>query len=594
MARYRVPVLLLLIVTAGALHRVASMEFLNWDDHINVSRNPLLNPVTPDSALEVWRRPYFTSYIPVTRTVWAALASVARVPPDETGLSLAPWCFHVANLGLHLLNVLLVFAILRMLVRSDWPAAGGAALFALHPVQVEPVAWVTGMKDVLAAFFALIALWQYLTYAVQTRDDPGTRWRRLHYASATVAFALAVLSKQTVLGLPLVALALDVWVLKRRARDCARAVAGWLPVALAAAIIARLTQGGPPTTIPVWPRFFVAGDALAFYLWKLAVPVRLGPNYGRTPGFLLSHPWGYATWLVPCAGAVLLWLKRRTWPVLAASAAVSVVPLLPVLGLVPFRFQGHSTVADRYLYLALLGPALVLACALSRTRSRVAIGICVVALAVLGALSFVQTSHWQNSVAFFSRALEINPDCAEFHNALAMALRAQGRSQEAYLHSALAVLLDPGRADAHYNLGMLLAESGRPEEALQHYRQALRLQPDADTHLNIALALVTLGREQEAVPHFEEALRLQPEAWDTHVELARVLHRQEKYDEAESHYREAIRIRPDYAPAYQGLGRLYLELGRSDDATAAFEAAENLQRGVPPAVERGNGGIAPR
>lgn len=575
--------LLLLLVTVAVFHRVAAMEFLDWDDHINVSLNPLLNPVTPDSTLEVWRRPYFTSYIPVTRTVWAALAGVARVPPDQSGVSLVPRYFHIANLLVHVLNVLLVFAILRLLIRSDWSAAAGAGLFALHPAQVEPVAWVTGIKDLLGAFFALIALWQYLIYAAQTRDGSRTRWRRLHYALASGAFVLAVLSKQTVLGLPLVAWALDAWVLRRPARERLWPLAGWIPVALGAAVIARLTQGPPPSTIPTWPRFFIAGDALAFYLWKLAVPVRLGPNYGRTPAFVLSHPWGYATWLVPCALAVLLWLKRRAWPLLAACGVAFVVPLLPVLGLAPFRFQGYSTVADRYLYLALLGPALALAWALSRTRSKVAVGLCVLGLGTLGALSFFQTSHWRNNLAFFSRGVAIDPDCAQFHNALAVALRARGQSREAYGHWATALAIEPRLADAHYNLGMLLADMGQPEQALEHYQAALRLKPDGDTHLNIALALVILGRDEEAATHFEQALRLQPGNWLAHAELARVLSRQGRYDEAEGHFREAIRLRPDYAPAYQDLGLLYRDLGRSAEAEEMLAAAKRLQSGAPPA-----------
>ena len=578
MARHHLIALTLVLITAAVFAEVRCMEFVDWDDHINVFDNPFLNPVTTEGLVHFWKAPYFTSYIPVTRTVWAALAHFARVPPDAKGISLDPAYFHVANLVVHVLNVLLVFAILRMLVRTDWPAAAGAALFALHPVQVEPVAWVTGMKDLLGGMFALIALQQYLAYAAATRDDPEAR-RRVHYAVAIVAFALGVLSKHTIVALPLMAWALDRWALGREARECTWALAGWLPVAVAGIAVAKLTQGTNPEAALIWVRCLAAGDALAFYLWKLLVPVRLGLNYGRTPEHVMAHAWGYLTWLVPCALGALVWLKRRSWPVILASAAVFIAGLLPLLGLVPFRFQQYSTVADRYLYLAMLGPALALAWALSRVNSKAVAGVCVAGLVTLACLSVFQSLHWYNTLTLFAHTLEVNPRSAVFHNAIGVALAAHGRPQQSYLHYQAALKLDPNLADAHYNLGMGLFSAGEPEQAIEHYEQALRLKPDADTYYNMGMALAALDRDQEAASHFREALRLKPWAWDAHTALAQVLHRQGKDAEAEAHYLEAIRIRPDFAEAHYGLGELYTDTGRTEEAAKALAVADALRSG---------------
>ncbi|MCD6361655.1 MAG: hypothetical protein J7M38_12435, partial [Armatimonadetes bacterium] len=222
--------LILVLAVTVVFAQVRDFGFLDWDDNINVYANPRLNPVTAQSLAEIWTKPYFALYIPVTHTVWAGIALLARRPPDERGITLDPSYFHLANLLVHVLNVLVVFAILRLLLRREWAAFIGAGLFGLHPVQAEPVCWITGMKDLMGALLALLALWQYLTGATLAADERAAGRSRLHFALAPALFALALLAKPTAVGLPIIAWALDRLIIGRDARQVARSLALWVPV----------------------------------------------------------------------------------------------------------------------------------------------------------------------------------------------------------------------------------------------------------------------------------------------------------------------------------------------------------------------------
>jgi tetratricopeptide (TPR) repeat protein len=579
MARHYLIALLLVVVTAAAFSQARRMEFVTWDDAVNVSENPRLNPPTLANVLHFWKQEYLGFYIPVTRTAWAGIAYLARTPRDAKGIALDPAYFHLANLAVHIVNVLLVFAILSMLIRSDWPAAAGAALFAIHPVQVEPVAWVTGMKDLLGGLLALIALWQYLIYALQSRDAPQARWRRLHYGIAIAAFALAVLSKQTVVVVPLMAWALDYWVLRRSAGECTRAAAGLIPVALGAAVVAKLTQGTVPEAPPVWARFFVAGDALAFYLGKLALPLRLGCHYARRWPLVLGSWWGYVTWLVPAALALGLWLKRRRAPGLVAAGAVFLAPLLPVLGLVPFVNQD---VCDRFMYLAMLGPALALSWLAREYASKRLAAACVVGLTLLGLQSELQSLTWHNTQQLFSQALEVNPRSWIAHRGLGDEMADQGYLRQAYAHYLAALRIKPDYARAHESIASLMLKTGRPAEAERHYRQALHIEPTrAPTHLGLGSLLRQLGRTDEAIEHYRESLRLEPDSPKAHNNLATALQSQGRYQEAAEHYREAIRLMPDGAPSHYNLGVLLTTLGKTAEARKHLQEAHRLDPSFP-------------
>ncbi len=550
-----------------------------WDDDINVKQNPYLNPATVSNTLHFWTTPYAGLYIPLTYSFWATVARFAGFSGGSgRGQQLDPRLFHEANLILHLASALVVFVILRILVRKDWPACAGALLFALHPAQVEAVAWVSGLKDLLSGFFSLVALWQYLAYAgtlsssredrAAERDALHMNRGSLHYLLATLAFALALLSKPSAVVVPGLAWVLDHWILGRPARQCTLTSIGWVGVAIPFVMLTKSVQpdAGIEFVSPVWGRFFVAGDALGFYLYKLAVPIWLGPDYGRSPDFVLQHGWVYITGILPYGLAVWLYLWRNRFPWLVASAGLFVVGVLPTLGLIPFDFQSISTVADRYLYLSMLAPALLFAYALSLFAGR-CFSVKLVGALFLVSLGFgscLQASYWQSPIALFGHALRVNPRSWMAHNNLAIALADRGKLDDAVAHYRSALLLKPGYAEWYYNLGNALVKQGKVEEAVTYYFLALRIRPDyANAHFNLANILASQGKFEEAAAHYFQTLKIQPDYPDGNSNLGNVLAEQGKLQEAIVHYSLALRSDPSNDKARLGLSRALKRQSRS-------------------------------
>jgi len=476
----------------------------------------------------------------------------------------------------------------------EWAAAGGATLFAIHPLQVEAVAWATGLKDVLSGVLALVAVWQYLCYASIRRDeapavsDVPSKMRRCvgHYGLATGAFGLALLAKPGAVTVPLLVWGLDVWVLRRPWREGTKAVLGWLVLAGAWGM---LTKSAQPDTLlsfipPLQARLLIAGDAVTFYLAKLMVPLWLGPHYERSPQVVVALGWSYVTGLVPYGLAIWLWWQRQGVQGLVAAAVVFVGSILPVLGLVPFAFQEHSTVADRYVYVAMLGPAWGLAWGLVQYRRRlIAVGIGV-ALGMLGVRGTLQTQHWRDTVTLFTHALQVNPRSYLAHNNLGYALVEQGNLAEAIAHYRQALQLKPNFAAAHSNLGLALARQGQLSEAMTHYTEALRLKPNfAVAHNNLGLALARQGQLSEAMTHYAEALRLKPTLATAYNNLGVAYATQGKLAEALALYTQALQLKPAWAPPYNNLGDLLLQQGKPAEAMVLFSQALRLDPTLPDA-----------
>ena len=474
--------LLLLLACVAVFGEVGRHGFVRWDDEINVYRNPYLNPVTSSSLGHFWTgtgmgKAADTVYRPLVYSLYALIAPCAMTTPYLTdglgaGLNAAP--FHAVSLLVHVLNVLLVFGLLRRLVKNDRAAFAGAALFALHPVQVEAVAWVSGLTDLLGALFSLLSLSAFLRF----REAEHWKW----FVLATAWFALALLSKPSAAVLPLLALVLDRGILGRSWRESAKPFLCWLPLALASVAVAHhaepVLMSGVVT--PWWTRPLVAGDALALSAWHLVWPVGLGIDYGRSPSVALADR-AWLSSLIVLALGVCVWRLGRRLPWVAAGAFFFAAALLPTLGLIPFRFQTFSTVADRYSYLALLGPSLVLAWGLALLPARartITGGVCAAGLLLMGLGSLVQVTYWRSSVALFDHALAVNP-----------------RSWM-----------------AHTNLGGILASNGRREEAIAEYKKAMRLRPNdaaKDAYAD-GVSLVRQGRKAEAAAEFRQALDYQP------------------------------------------------------------------------------------
>jgi tetratricopeptide (TPR) repeat protein len=559
MRRHHLIILLLIVATAGVFREVSHYDFVsNWDDQTHIYNNPHLNPVTPASVLYFWQHPYLGMYRPLTFTTWAAIATVARFPqprhsPVLGTYSLDPHVFHVASLLLHILNVLLVFIILRLLVSEDWAAGAGALLFSIHPVQVESVAFISGMQNVLVGFFSLLALWQYLRYAIAQRDGSGLKQQRTAYALATFCFVLALLAKPAAVSVPLMAWALDYWALRRPARRCTMALWPWMAIALPCMWLTQPVSIQSRTSL--LDRFFVAGDTLTFYGFKLLWPLHLSIDYGRTPQLVLSQPWSYLAWIAPCGVLLLLWQNRGRWPYLMAAAGVFVAVLLPVLGFVPFKFQLFSTPADRYLYLALLGPALALAWGLNHLwtaqknpviSGKLTAGACALVFLLLAWRSTHQVRHWQNSRTLFENSVAVNPDGWYGHFSLGLILYRQGETTAAVQRFGETLRIVPNSLPVHTFMGMALLKEGQTEAAISHFQDALKMGPNFPlAHALIGSTLDRQGKGEEAIVHLRRAVETVPDSPEMHSTLAIALARQGNMAEAVREFREAWRLRDE-------------------------------------------------
>ena len=605
--------LLFIVVTLAIFSPIRNHEFV-WDDRSNVTENPYLRQVPGGNVLSFWQRPYQQHYIPLTYTVWAGIAALAGNPTAEARNRLDAGPFHMVNLTLHMLSALVVFVILRRLTAHEWAAGAGALLFGLHPLQVEAVSWVTGMKELLSGLLSLVALWQYLIYAA--RDGVARQKKRLglHYGLATGAFVLALLAKPAAVAVPVVAWALDYGCLKRSWRQSAKSLGGWVVLAL---VFVGVTKAAQPTlplvfTSSLSARPLIAADALAFYLYKLILPVALTVDYGRTPAVVLERGWAYYTWILPVGMAALLWAWRNRARYFITAAAVFVAGLLPVLGLIPFGFQQISTVADRYVYLSMLGPALALAWALSQWTSKVTMTVVFIVLAVMASLSAVQARYWHDDVTLsqhalelnakswlahyhagigsaragavddaarhFTAALEIKPGYLDAHFGLANVMAMKGHLDEAIEHYQKVLQAKSRGAEVHFNLGNAFAKANRLSEAVEQYEKSLRAKSDnAPAHGNLGDVMFKQNRFGEAVAHYRRALQIDPDAADVHYSLANILAVQGELDEAMDHYRAALRVNPSYAGVYYNLGVILAKRGQLDDAIRHFREALTIR-----------------
>ncbi len=606
--RQYAPILVLFLAVMAVFFRVLGHEFLDFDDNLNVYENPLLINLSPASLLRFWMKPYEGLYIPLTYSLWAALAKLSTLLPAVDGAQFNPRLFHGANLILHGANTIVLFFLLRLLVKKDWPAAAGALLFALHPVQVEEVAWVTGLKGVLSGFFSLLALWQYARHGSLTDQAPAGRWP-WHYLWATLFFLAAMLAKPSAVVLPLLAGLVGVLLLGMPVRRVVRELVPWLVLIIPVVVLTKLSQpdsqhGFLPS---IGQRFLIAGDALSFYFGKLVLPVKLSADYGRTPELVLGHPLVYATGLLPyLLASLFLWKCRNAWAL--AAVGIIIVVLAPVLGFVPFTFQDTSTVADRYLYLALVGPALLAAWLLARCPS---LGLRIVFAGVIAALaikSAVQVQSWRDSWTFNNYTLASNPNSWLGYHNLGLWYFEKDQLQEAIDNYEKALALKPTSYKAYNNLGMIFNRLGRKQEAIDSYKKALAIKPDyALGHNNVAVIYKELGQYDQAITYYRQALVLQPEFFEVYVNLAqlyRLLGQSEeaistyqkaaalrpnnaelvndigltcqglgRFEEAIAYYRQALAVKPRFAEAHANLGVAYKELGNMPEAIAAFRKA---------------------
>lgn len=624
---------LLIFLSLTVFWPVVHFQFVDYDDGINVSKNPLLNPPSLSNILQFWKEPYQHLYIPFTYTIWSITAWISQSAHPAAD-KLNPSVFHTANLIFHILNALIVFSIIRLLLRhisnvqvkhpekdterSNYAAGIGAVLFSIHPIQVEPVAWVTGLKDILFGHLSLIAIWQYLIYASRSKtpcelkqiaknthileDRKGNRRLKkekesvqhsakvkvqqrdsllyFYYAIAVFTYILALLSKPTAVIIPLMLLILDRFIVGRPVKGSISSLIVWFAIGVPFFAVNKLAQPDVAVAFvtPLWSRFLIAGDTIVFYIYKFFLPITVGSYaYCRTPEVVLQQIWSYFAWIVPLGIAGLIrFQKERT--VLFASFGIFIAGILPVLGFIPFLAQNFSTVSDRYLYLSMLGPALALAWFIATRWNAKILMVCILLLCALAILSAFQVQYWRNSITLFDHALKLNPDNFVAHYNLGGALRDIGKIDEAILHFSESRRLKPDYADTNNNLANLLLSKGQFDDSIFLYHEALKLKPDdADFNYNLALALEKQGKPDKALEHYYAALKINPESPIYHNSLGNALLDLKRYDKAIAHYTEAIKVNHNYADAHYNIGNALVGQEKYSDAIPHYMEAIKIK-----------------
>jgi len=490
--------------------QTVNYQFLHWDDNVNVWQNARLNPVSPGNVLYFWGHSYARMYAPLSYTFFAAEALISprgETPPSLPFGPLQPTVFHIGSLALHGGCCLLVLLILRRLIRQEVAALAGALLFALHPLQVESVAWITETRGLLAAFFGLAAIWQYLQYNDEAIDD--SRRRLMHYLLASLALLLALLSKPTAVAIPLIVLVIDWGFCRRPLRQVVAALAPWVVFALLFSIGTAMVQ--PVTSIetaPLWARPLLALDALSHYLVKLLLPFRLGPDYGHSPSVAMQKELWYAMGVVPLGLAFLAWSlpNRRVW---LTALGVFAVALLPMSGLISFDFQRISTVADRYVYLAMLGPAMALAWFLVRHGSVSRYAMVAVALILYGVASYQQTGHWATDLRLAYQALRVNNQSFTFQLADGNAWYRADEFENAIMHYNHAREIHEESLMPLYNMARAKFQQGNMAGAVENIEAVIKSQPNyarGDAYVLLGQALMRSGKYADARAAFETVL----------------------------------------------------------------------------------------
>jgi protein O-mannosyl-transferase len=489
---------ILLACTAAAYGPVRNFPFVNWDDRDMVVENPLLNPPSFEHLREIWTGPHLNLYTPLSYTVWWGLVRGSDGSVDAGR-------FHLLNIFLHAVAASLVFSILLRWVGNPPAAFAGAAVFALHPMQVESVAWVSQMNNLLAGALSLGAIRLYLLFA----DAAGKR-RWIWYCGATAVFSLALLAKPTAVVVPLIAVILDFGIVRRPVAGVIRPSLLWFGMAIVASVIARGAQ--PIAGDEVWHRPLIALDALGFYIRKLFWPTPLSIDYARTP----LRVWEDHRWIIDACIAVViavaLWLLRcrDRRPIIAATIVVAA--LLPVLGLIPFSQQRYSTAADRYFYLAMLGPALLVAWALVRIPRPIAWPLAFILICSLAALTSFQIQTWKSTDSLAVHVLAIDPQSTVGNKITAAELSRAGHPRQAIPFYQAAMIRNPDDADLHMNLANAYYRTGQYQQAIPQYQAAISLPSNFRTSamLDLGWTFVKSGQPALADQEFQQVLRSDP------------------------------------------------------------------------------------
>ena len=620
--------LLLTVATLWVFSSVAHYDFVNYDDPDYVTANVhVQRGLTWQNVAWAFQTGYASNWHPLT---WLSHMLDCQMFGQRARAQ------HLVNVGFHVANTLLLFMVLRRLTGALGRSAVVAALFALHPLHVESVAWISERKDVLSGLFFMLTLWAYARYAEESKplslmaktggQEPGVRSQesksgiqhrrprnpnhaRRYYALTLILFALGLMSKPMLVTLPFVLLLLDYWPLGRLKIQDSSALAGrtgasalkrnaggelnalgsliwekapFFALSLVSSVVTFAAQqkgGAVSTSISVSARLANALISYGRYMGKAFWPEKLSVLY--------PHPRHWPAWQVVAAAALLLAVSAgalalaRRRPYLAVGWFWFAGTLVPVIGIVQVGIQ---SMADRYTYVPLIGLLIMVVWGMGELFPQhpelakplaAAAALSIVACALLSA---GQLQHWRNSETLFRHAVQVTKNNYLAYNNLGFYLSGQGKMEEAMENYRLALKIEPHYEDAQNNLGYALAGQKKYPEAIEHYQAALRVRPNhVEVHNNLGNALADIGELDEAIAHYLIVLKQQPDHADAHNNLGIALAMQGKLEEAIGHFHEAIRCRPSYASPHSNLGNALAAQHKMDAAITEYQEALRLK-----------------
>ena len=567
------------LATIIAHEQVRLNGFVNYDDPAYVTGNPHVNGgITLESIVWVFTNNHVGN--------WHPLTGLSHILDCEL-FGLNPLWHHLTSLLFHIVNTLLLFWVLKRMTGEVWASAFVAAAFAIHPLHVESVAWVAERKDVLSGFFWMLTMAAYIRYAKQ----PDIR----RYLLVGLVFCLALMAKPMVVTLPFVLLLLDYWPLGRfqwewRSRGKpsppSKSVNAGYPRATAwrlvgekiplftlvvissvVTFIVQKSAGAVPGRQVFSPTIRIANSLISYlaYIGKMVWPSRLAIYYPH-PSYMLEM------WRAAVAALLLLgisiWVIRlaRSHRCLLVGWLWYVITLVPVIGLVQV---GGQAMADRYTYLPSIGIFIMVAWGAAEVGAKwryrkIGLGISAgLLLAVLLICTRMQVRYWQNDFTLFGHALEVTENNARMHNYYGVALRENGRFEEAITHFDESLRINPEYSRARYHKGRVFLEQRKFNEAIASFTEVLRVKPDwPEVHNYLGLAYARKGQFVQAIKHFKAVLRSRPGWYETYNDLGLAYSLLGKHDLAIQSYREALRLKPDYHAAINNLKIALEEQGK--------------------------------
>jgi tetratricopeptide (TPR) repeat protein len=570
----------LALVTAVAFFPALKNNFVNFDDNTYVYENPKV-------AAGLTRRGITWAFTHFHSSNWHPLTWLSHMLDCQLyGLNAGG--HHFTSVLLHAVVAILLFIVLQEMTGAVWRSVFVAAVFAIHPLRVESVAWISERKDILSGLFFVLTLAAYVKHA---RAPSLGR-----YLVVVLLYAFGLMCKPMLVSLPLVLLLLDYWPLRRFTEPSStrRLFIEKLPLIGLAAMSCLVTLFAQRLTavstnhIPLAWRVGNAAVACMIYIVQMVWPLHLAPFYPHpadgqfAPGVINQLPaWQIVLAIVAIIGiSIAAVLRRRERPYAFTGWFWYLVMLGPVIGIVQVGVQAH---ADRYTYLPQIGLYVLVSWSVAHLivswRASRIILTAAAAILLMGLtwIARAQVRYWHDSETLWKHSLAVTEDNDFPHYGLGDVYFARGELDKAIAEFRLALDLRPNSPYAHNDIGLVLTKMGRPDEAVDHFNAAIRILPILPTaHYNLGNALLQKGQTSGAIKEFEQQLALQPDDAAAHCDLATALVHQGQFGQAIAQYQKAIELRPDYADAYYNLGNCYLQQGDPEKAIKQYEQALKL------------------